>query len=117
MRISDGSSDVCSSDLRPSLLFRLQDRSQGLCAQEADQRLDGAAPAVPGGHRVDALGEGALGTEQLVVGLQQVLDLLAVDPRALQSDEVEPGKQDRKSVVSGKSVSVRVDLGGRRIIK
>src|SRR3546814_14614462 len=26
-------------------------------------------------------------------------------------------EQDRKSVVSGKSVSVRVDLGGRRIIK
>src|SRR3546814_13344566 len=28
-----------------------------------------------------------------------------------------PGGEDRKSVVSGKSVSVRVDLGGRRIIK
>src|SRR3546814_11500594 len=28
-----------------------------------------------------------------------------------------PGGQDRKSVVKGKSVSVRVDLGGRRIIK
>src|SRR3546814_20188788 len=28
-----------------------------------------------------------------------------------------PSLQDRKSVVSGKSVSVRVDLGGRRIIK
>src|SRR3546814_12175550 len=27
------------------------------------------------------------------------------------------GGSDRKSVVSGKSVSVRVDLGGRRIIK
>src|SRR3546814_16835635 len=27
------------------------------------------------------------------------------------------GFADRKSVVSGKSVSVRVDLGGRRIIK
>src|SRR3546814_19381321 len=27
------------------------------------------------------------------------------------------GQRDRKSVVSGKSVSVRVDLGGRRIIK
>src|SRR3546814_18088979 len=26
-------------------------------------------------------------------------------------------REDRKSVVSGKSVSVRVDLGGRRIIK
>src|SRR3546814_16076524 len=29
----------------------------------------------------------------------------------------EPGSGDRKSVVSGKSVSGRVDLGGRRIIK
>src|SRR3546814_17381062 len=28
-----------------------------------------------------------------------------------------PALRDRKSVVSGKSVSVRVDLGGRRIIK
>src|SRR3546814_16534516 len=28
-----------------------------------------------------------------------------------------PCKTDRKSVVKGKSVSVRVDLGGRRIIK
>src|SRR3546814_13279468 len=28
-----------------------------------------------------------------------------------------PAGEDRKSVVSGKSVSVRVDLGGRRIIK
>src|SRR3546814_17753184 len=28
-----------------------------------------------------------------------------------------PDLKDRKSVVSGKSVSVRVDLGGRRIIK
>src|SRR3546814_18136784 len=31
--------------------------------------------------------------------------------------ELESQIQDRKSVVSGKSVSVRVDLGGRRIIK
>src|SRR3546814_13542670 len=29
---------------------------------------------------------------------------------------VAPEKPDRKSVVSGKSVSVRVDIGGRRII-
>src|SRR3546814_20071735 len=28
-----------------------------------------------------------------------------------------PQQKDRKSVVEGKSVSVRVDLGGRRIIK
>src|SRR3546814_15790070 len=30
---------------------------------------------------------------------------------------VDPIYEDRKSVVSGKSVSVRVDLGGRRILK
>src|SRR3546814_12180686 len=28
-----------------------------------------------------------------------------------------PARRDRKSVVQGKSVSVRLDLGGRRIIK
>src|SRR3546814_21057115 len=33
------------------------------------------------------------------------------------SELVEPSSRDRKSVVSGKRVSVRVDLGGRRIIK
>src|SRR3546814_11359894 len=32
-------------------------------------------------------------------------------------DALEMGQAERKSVVLGKSVSVRVDLGGRRIIK
>src|SRR3546814_13844727 len=46
-----------------------------------------------------------------------------VDEQALLTALVEAGypaeriDQDRKSVVYGKSVSVRVDLGGRRIIK
>src|SRR3546814_12705932 len=35
----------------------------------------------------------------------------------LESDHTLRRLSDRKSVVSGKSVSVRVDLGGRRIIK
>src|SRR3546814_12691227 len=55
------------------------------------------------------------------------------DQEVLRGQEVDPGdqgnaqrhqrppapdrRQDRKSVVEGKSVSVRVDLGGRRIIK
>src|SRR3546814_11267537 len=43
------------------------------------------------------------------------------DGRRRQEAAVLPARrrrvQDRKSVVSGKSVSVRVDLGGRRIIK
>src|SRR3546814_18672496 len=42
--------------------------------------------------------------------------LLKLDGTILeQPSEIDP--IDRKSVVSGKSVSVRVDLGGRRILK
>src|SRR3546814_20968404 len=45
-----------------------------------------------------------------------------VAPHHRRSDRVAGGRSvrlavDRKSVVSGKSVAVRVDLGGRRIIK
>src|SRR3546814_11512794 len=38
-------------------------------------------------------------------------------PRALFPPVRFTGHKDRKSVVSGKSVSVRVELGGRRLIK
>src|SRR3546814_11753421 len=41
--------------------------------------------------------------------------LVGLAPAAPQLDPGRPA--DRKSVVSGKSVSVRVDLGGRRIVK
>src|SRR3546814_12159404 len=75
MRISDWSSDVCSSD------------------------LNGARwPRVLGGRPGRSCQEGRLWRHAAEAG----------DRRR---------GQDRKSVVSGKSVSVRVDLGGRRIIK
>src|SRR3546814_17863195 len=80
MRISDWSSDVCSSDL--SLAVRARARRRRLR---------------PIGVRAVGVGL-ALG---LLAGLLRGLALGA----------------DRKSVVWGKSVSVRVDLGGRRIIK
>src|SRR3546814_17976397 len=38
-------------------------------------------------------------------------------PQSAELDLLAAIHQDRKSVVSGKSVSVRVDLGGRRIFK
>src|SRR3546814_16323184 len=38
-------------------------------------------------------------------------------PKHMKDEEVAAVLLDRKSVVSGKSVSVRVDLGGRLIIK
>src|SRR3546814_2640320 len=82
MRISDWSSDVCSSDLIRQLLLAEAERL-----------------AIDPGERLDAQGR----------------PLAADDAKidALLEREV----RDRKSVVSGKSVSVRVDLGGRRIIK
>src|SRR3546814_20446912 len=70
MRISDWSSDVCSSDLKRVFLKRAGE------AGERAYELTADFPVLPG----DTL------------------------------------RLDRKSVVSGKSVSVRVDLGGRRSI-
>src|SRR3546814_8869838 len=55
-----------------------------------------------------------IGLEEIVIGQLPVAielnDEMSVKDKVLQ-------RKDRKSVVSGKSVSVRVDLGGRRIIK
>src|SRR3546814_18691792 len=85
MRISDWSSDVCSSDLRIADLLA----GLGLPAATAQRRP---------------------------------LHMLMIDnaPGPLWAhcfDASEKPRVDRKSVVSGKSVSVRVDLGGRRIIQ
>src|SRR3546814_12780957 len=86
MRISDWSSDVCSSDLRSCL------RSQhGLRTIVRRRRMANCARV---GCRFQASDDG-------------------VDHRA----GLARVAQDRKSVVSGKRVSVRVDLGGRRILK
>src|SRR3546814_15545978 len=41
----------------------------------------------------------------------------SAEPQAADADSDMMEGEDRKSVVKGKSVSVRVDLGGRRIIK
>src|SRR3546814_19333886 len=77
MRISDWSSDVCSSDLRPLSDDELDDLLSEL--QKRQKR---------------ARAESQFGTaDEAVIAA------------------------DRKSVVEGKSVSVRVDLGGRRILK
>src|SRR3546814_16218293 len=83
MRISDWSSDVCSSDL-------------GEVAVESQQRQVGDAAdrePWPG----DRMAERALGSN------------------GRHAHHRREAEQDRKSVMQGKSVSVRVDIGGRRI--
>src|SRR3546814_18990209 len=93
MRISDWSSDVCSSDLGGLA----DDRHQAV-AQQADQPLPDLADVGLGRRRNQR-------PERLHVGLQHH------HVRAFEGDV------DRKSVVSGKRVSVRVELGGRLFIK
>src|SRR3546814_14805522 len=92
MRISDWSSDVCSSDLS-AVLVRL---SHGHIRIGTFQRLL-------------ALGERD--------NMEQLADYcLTRFPGPPPPDDAPGRDEDRKSVVEGKSVSVRVDLGGRRII-
>src|SRR3546814_17299278 len=95
MRISDWSSDVCSSDLIAGVE---QDQVGGIV--DARGRRQGRGP----GQATVTAGE----IGQHTIGDTEVREVEA--GHCL-------GEGDRKSVVSGKSVSVRVDLGGRRIIK
>src|SRR3546814_14064022 len=78
MRISDWSSDVCSSDL-----FELVEEGIVPLRARIAERLHQSGPTV----------------SQTVARMER------------------DGLLDRKSVVEGKSVSVRVDLGGRLHIK
>src|SRR3546814_18670061 len=104
MRISDWSSDVCSSDLLGVQRGRLRRAAQ------LEQR------------RPRALGR--LGYRHRIFGELVGLDDLADHARkflgrgvAAGSLAQHPKPADRKSVVKGKSVSVRVDLGGCSLIK
>src|SRR3546814_10985566 len=116
MRISDWSSDVCSSDLIVAFTFphlftkrELKFANAELLNSYPDpwERLTGQK-ILPGQSR--SRDEQAFLTEnanRLIVGS-------AINSKKY-AGYVEC--QDRKSDVKGKSVSVRVDLGGRRIIK
>src|SRR3546814_14225116 len=105
MRISDWSSDVCSSDLCRQLLHDGSGRT-GRCR---DSVPDAGVVA----RNTRCVDGGKLGPQigPLLGGDRQGTHL------SRQAERLGRGQRDRKSVVSGKSVSVRVDLGGRRIIK
>src|SRR3546814_18514472 len=98
MRISDWSSDVCSSDLAADENAQRQrnvDEAQWAGAQVEPMQANEAAadPQQPGNRRLDAR--------------RRVARRLLPHRPA----------HERKSVGEGKRVAVRVDLGGRRIIK
>src|SRR3546814_20895099 len=104
MRISDWSSDVCSSDLR--------------CGQAADA-VDGTSNAVDR-VRVAVAGFSWGGVADSPPQCSQGHRSAIAEPAlgATGGSRVSARHcQDRKSVGSGKSVSVRVDLGVSRNIK
>src|SRR3546814_13606103 len=99
MRISDWSSDVCSSDLRASLRWRPDDRRDGGDRRRLAAGLLSEAGG-PARHAVDAAGAALR---------------VATAPAGRRGEARTAG--GRKGGVSGKRGSVRVDLGGRRILK
>src|SRR3546814_17426032 len=118
MRISDWSSDVCSSDL-PA---RQSPVSEGLPQQRARVAPLSAATLRHSLVNLRLRGGRRQGGRQgrIASGLRLGCECVGVPPtaqRLVEIDQSERGAGDRKSVVSGKSVSVRVDLGGRRSIK
>src|SRR3546814_20786494 len=104
MRISDWSSDVCSSDLKHYWRQHMKAfhclAIAALSVAMSTAHADTFRLRMGGGH---------------TTGLTyvKVYDTFFADEVSKRVSE----RTDRKSVVKGKGVSVRVDLGGRRIIK
>src|SRR3546814_19462226 len=134
MRISDWSSDVCSSDLLGAVIEAsdvrpaVKEQIESLGAKFVD------VPYETDEERECAVGVGGYARPMPASWMQRQAQ--AVHERAKQADIVIttaliPGRKaptllsaetvaqmkDRKSVVTGQSVSVRVDLGVRRILK
>src|SRR3546814_17575376 len=105
MRISDWSSDVCSSDLhrsRPGWREGGQTRSQDRQQRPADRRHLLRRRFRPRRQSAWRAREGPAGRTA---------------DADLWPDRHRRGRPDRTSVVKGKSVSVWVDIGGRSSIK
>src|SRR3546814_20722294 len=126
MRISDWSSDVCSSDLVALFDFRRQ--GQAVVAQEcAGQRRLGASTSptdalqffISAPHElVDIAGNNVIAIEphvgKMLVDRGVKVDQPRVSerlPLASHGEQADAGR-DRESVVQGESGSVRVNLGG-----
>src|SRR3546814_18230505 len=103
MRISDWSSDVCSSDLLPERL-----RQVGIA-----EILDHVEALAGQGARHEAAHRPGLVLRAEQVG-KHVADLHAVSVNTEEAVAVRLRSEERRV---GKEVSVRVDLGGRRSLK
>src|SRR3546814_12613269 len=105
MRISDWSSDVCSSDLLPGRKIIYTNAS----ADHAERVMERLGISRHFSGVFDIIEAGYLPKPD-AAGYATVIERFGIAPG-------KAAMVDRKSVVLGKSVSVRVDLGGRRIMK
>src|SRR3546814_18424903 len=108
MRISDWSSDVCSSDLPVSSSSSVE---PGAACDSIIVRIERVrlVAAVP--FQKSCSANANAGTSML--GLEPRTSLTVRTP----AGSTRPMRPERKSVELGKRGSVRVDLGGRRVIK
>src|SRR3546814_10927153 len=105
MRISDWSSDVCSSDLVVPPRGRAVRGGDAAC-------LKGVSTDAP-----QNVATGRAIPPNDVFLRRQEREKSGQPERHMRHESRDPLQPDRKSVVEGKSGSVRVDLGGRSIIK
>src|SRR3546814_12621090 len=114
MRISDWSSDVCSSDL-----YQWDSNTAYHFAMitPAGSGLGPFGSMVGSLDRLSASEAAAIRPRVIDVVTVKASDTVQSLAGRMAYDDYKLERLDRKSVVLGKSVSVRVDLGGRRIIK
>src|SRR3546814_16869992 len=125
MRISDWSSDVCSSDLAGVVDGRVRHhrchaRDVGLIRHDGRLPCIASVPEPEGCSkycfwaRMRPASSGRTSTRSSMLS-GTMLTIIAVRKIAYSSSPGLRTMQDRKSVVEGKGVDVRVDHGGRRI--
>src|SRR3546814_6067381 len=107
LRISDWSSDVCSSDLLQGdfLTATFQHEALGPRGTPEDTTV---LYLVTRGHSL---------AQSLLPAIHRFDPAEHLPQPEAEADDGKEARQDRKSVVEGKSVYIRVDLGGRRSIK
>src|SRR3546814_20906846 len=113
MRISDWSSDVCSSDLRPARRAGPARRTTGRVGRsgiEPRRRLRGVGPPNQG---TGAAAPARTRRSRSRRDAQQGRTGRGIPPDHRRSDRRVRSEESRE----GKEVSVRVDTGGRRILK